>query len=78
VANSKKNPSLEVPFHSSRHNESVNVFFHEKDVSWKVYMYPPENIQEWIKHQIEKNATHFITKSNVDGVISVIKQAKQN
>jgi hypothetical protein len=30
----------------------------------------------WIKQQIEKIATHLITKSNVtDGVISVIKQA---
>ena len=29
----------------------------------------------WIKQQIEKVATYLITKSNVDDVISVIKQA---
>jgi DNA polymerase elongation subunit (family B) len=29
----------------------------------------------WIKHQIEKIATHLITKSNVNDVISVVKQA---
>jgi hypothetical protein len=29
----------------------------------------------WIKQQIEKIATHLITKSNVDDVIPVIKQA---
>jgi hypothetical protein len=29
----------------------------------------------WIKYQIEKIATHLITKSNVDDVIPVIKQA---
>jgi DNA polymerase elongation subunit (family B) len=29
---------------------------------------------KWIRHQIEKIATHLITKSNVD-VISIIKQA---
>jgi DNA polymerase elongation subunit (family B) len=29
----------------------------------------------WIKQQIEKIATHLITKSNVNGVILVIKQA---
>jgi hypothetical protein len=30
---------------------------------------------KWIKHQIEKIATHLITKSNIDNVIPVIKQA---
>jgi hypothetical protein len=30
---------------------------------------------KWIKQQIEKIATHLITKSNVDDVIPVIKQA---
>ena len=30
---------------------------------------------KWIKQQIEKIATHLITNSNVDDVISVIKQA---
>ena len=29
----------------------------------------------WIKQQIEKIATHLITKSNVDDIISVVKQA---
>ena len=29
----------------------------------------------WIKQQIEKIATHLITKSSVDDVISVVKQA---
>jgi hypothetical protein len=29
----------------------------------------------WIKQQIEKVATHLITKSNVDDVIPVVKQA---
>ncbi len=29
----------------------------------------------WIKQQIEKIATHLITKSDVDDVISIIKQA---
>jgi hypothetical protein len=30
---------------------------------------------KWIKHQIEKIATHLITKSNVNDIISVVKQA---
>jgi hypothetical protein len=29
----------------------------------------------WIKQQIEKVATHLITRSNVDDVIPVVKQA---
>jgi hypothetical protein len=29
----------------------------------------------WIKHQLEKIATHLITKSNVDELIPIIKQA---
>ena len=29
----------------------------------------------WIKQQIEKIATHLITKSNVDDILPIIKQA---
>ena len=32
----------------------------------------------WIKQQIEKIATHLITKSNVNDVIPVVKQAFEN
>jgi DNA polymerase elongation subunit (family B) len=32
----------------------------------------------WIKHQIEKVATHLITKSYIEDVIPIIKQAFEN